>query len=161
MRAAAHVHPALTAAIDGEFFVLRQFGGPFGLERLAIRLPFGNQLVALPHFARQRKVGGDDAAHLFLDQRQLVVAERAMLGSRREIVVETVVRRRAKGDLRARKQVLHRFGKHMRIIVAHEFERVGLVAAHPTAVDPVTAIALQFQMYACKAGHRAGRANQV
>src|SRR3546814_15763464 len=41
VRPAAHVHPAplpaLTAApIDGEFLALRQFGGPFGLESLAL-----------------------------------------------------------------------------------------------------------------------------
>ncbi len=129
MRPAAHVHPAVARAIDRQLFTLRQFGGPFGLERLAIGLPFGDELVALPDFAREGKIGGDDLAHLLLDQRQLLVAKRAMLGGRREVVIEAVVRRRAEGDLRAGKQLLHRLRQHMRIVVACEFERVGLVAA--------------------------------
>ena len=127
--AAAHVHPAVSRAIDGQFLALGQFGGPFGLERLTLGLPFGDQLVAFPHLARQRQVGGDDTAHLLFDQRQLVVAERAAVGGRREIIIETVVRRGTEGDLRAGKQSLHCLRQHMRIVVANEFERIGLVAA--------------------------------
>ena len=51
---------------------------------------------------------------------------RASLG--REVVIEAVVGRRAEGDLRAGQQRLHRLGEHMRIVVARELERVGLVA---------------------------------
>src|SRR3546814_15652090 len=60
VRPAAHIHPAVTAAIDGEFFALRQFGGPFGLEHLALGRPVGDQLVALPDFPRAGPVGGGD-----------------------------------------------------------------------------------------------------
>jgi len=129
VRPAAHVHPAVSRAVDGQFLALGQFGGPFGLERLTLGPPFGDQIVALPHFARQRQVGGDDTAHLLFDQRQFVIAEGAMLGGRREIIIETVVRRGTEGDLRAGKQILHRLRQHMRIVVAHEFECIGLVAA--------------------------------
>ena len=81
-----------------------------------------------PDLAHQRLVGGDDPPHLLLDRRQILVGERAALRRRREIVIEAVVGRRAEGDLRARKQVLHRLGEDVGIIVADQLERVGLVA---------------------------------
>ena len=46
----------------------------------------------------------------------------------REVVIEAVVGRRAEGDLRAGEQRLHRLGQHVRVVVARQFERVGLVA---------------------------------
>ncbi len=45
-----------------------------------------------------------------------------------EIVIEAVVDHRADGDLRAGPQCLHRFGEHMRGIVANKFERARVVA---------------------------------
>ena len=46
-----------------------------------------------------------------------------------EIVIETVLDHRADGDLRAGKERLHGFGKHMGAIVADEFKRAGLLTA--------------------------------
>src|SRR3546814_16041129 len=66
-------------------------------------------------------------SHLLRDRRQVVLGEGAVIGRGGEIVIESVLGRGAEGDLRAREQVLHRLGKHMRITVAHQFERVGLV----------------------------------
>ena len=78
------------------------------------------------------RTSGSSAAmtlpHLFLDRRQVLVGEGAAAGRRREVVIEAVVGRRAEGDLRARKQVLDRLGEDMREIVAHQLERVLLVA---------------------------------
>ena len=82
----------------------------------------------LPHFADERLVGGDDAPHFLLDRRQILFGERAAAGRRREIIIETVVGRRAEGDLRPGKQVLHRLGEQMGEVVAHQLERVLLVA---------------------------------
>ena len=84
--------------------------------------------LAGPHFAHQRLVGGDDAPHLLLDRRQLLLGEGAVLGGRREVVIEAVVGRRAEGDLRSGKQVLHRLGEDVREVVADQLERLGLVA---------------------------------
>ena len=84
--------------------------------------------LARPHFADQRLVGGDDAPHLLLDRRQLLLGERPVLARRREVVIEAVVGRRAEGDLRSRKQVLHRLGEDVREIVPDQLERVRLVA---------------------------------
>ena len=69
--------------------------------------------LAGPDLADQRLVGGDDPPHLLLDRGQILLGERAALGGRREIVIEAVVGRRAEGDLRAGKQVLHRLGEDM------------------------------------------------
>ena len=52
----------IAADLPGEFLAFGQFVRPFGLEGFALRLPLGDQLVALPNLARQRKVGGDDTS---------------------------------------------------------------------------------------------------
>jgi hypothetical protein len=44
------------------------------------------------------------------------------------IIIETIVGRRPKGDLRPREEVLHRLGQHMRIVMAKQLERVLFVA---------------------------------
>ena len=97
---------------------LGQFHHPFGLEAFAMVEEELADLLAVPFLADQRLVGGDDAAHLLLDRGQVLVGERAAAGGRREVVIETVVGRRAEGDLRAGKQVLHRLGEDMGKIVA-------------------------------------------
>src|SRR3546814_2832163 len=53
------------------------FGGPFGLVSLPHHAPGIDEGVAIHDFAHQRLVGGDDAAHLLLDQRQFVEIGRA------------------------------------------------------------------------------------
>ena len=126
MRPLAHIQPVIARPIDGQFLVLGQFGGPLGLETLALLLPTADQLRPAPHLAAQRLVGGDNLAHFRLNRWQIFIGERAILG--REIIVETIVGRWTKGDLRARKQRLHRFGQHMGEIVAGKIERVGLIA---------------------------------
>ena len=98
------------------------------LKRLALLLEIVADLLAAPFLAHQWLVGADDAPHLLLDRGQLLLGERAVLGRRREIIIEAVVGRRAEGDLRAGKEVLHRLGEDMGEIVAGELERVGLVA---------------------------------
>ena len=85
-------------------------------------------LAAVPDLADERLVGGDHAPHLGLDRREVLVGERTMLRRRREVVVEAVVGRRTEGDLRSRKQVLHRFGQDVSEVVADQLQRVLLVA---------------------------------
>src|SRR3546814_6169360 len=80
----------LAGPIDADLFACGKLCRPFGLEALAVLLPARDQGVAVPHLAPQHLVGGDDAAHLRLDQRQFVVAERAMVGGRRKIIVKAV-----------------------------------------------------------------------
>ena len=97
------------------------------LNALALLFEQGADVLALPHFADQRLVGGDDPPHLLLDRGQILVGERAAIGRRREVIIETVVGRRAESDLGAREQLLHRLGEDMREIVADQLERVLLV----------------------------------
>ena len=130
--AAAHVVPAIGLArrarmIDGQFFALRQFGGPLRLEAFARGLPLCNQRIAVDHLAAQRLVGGDDLAHLRFDRGQVFLGEGTILG--RKIVVKAILGRRAEGDLRAGEQRLHRFGQHMGEIMPRQFQRVSLVPA--------------------------------
>ena len=129
--AAAQIDPgavALAGAVHGDRFALGQLHHPFGLERLATLDEEITHLVASPHLAHQRAVGGDDSPHLLLDRREVLLGEWAMLGGGREVVIEAVVRRRAEGDLGSWKEVLHRLGEDVRIIVTDQLERFALVA---------------------------------
>src|SRR5689334_10369890 len=108
---AAHVDPVVARPVDRQLLVIGQLGRPLSLERLALVPPAPEELVARPDLAAEWLVGADEAPHLLLDRRQLLVRERAAAGGRREIVIEAVVRRRAEGDLRAREQVLHRLSE--------------------------------------------------
>ena len=128
VRAAAHVHPVVTRPVDRQFLALRQFGSPFGLERLALIPPALEELIARPDFPLQRLVRADDAPHLLLDPRQVLFRERAAFGRRGEVIVKAVVRRRAEGDLRAGKEALHRLGEDMGEIVPRQLQRIRLVA---------------------------------
>src|SRR3546814_2862600 len=107
------------------FRSLGQFGRPFGLERLAAVLPARDQVLTLPDFPTERFVGGDDLSHLRLDGGQVLVRERPVPW--RKIIIESVVRRRAEGDLRPRKQGLNGFRQHMGEVVADKLQRVRLV----------------------------------
>ena len=130
MRPAAQVHPgvlALAGAIHGDRLAFGQLHHPFGLERLARLLEEVAHVLAAPHLADQRLVGGDDPPHFFLDRRQILVGERAALGGRGEVVIEAVVGRRAEGDLRAGIKLLHRLGEDMGEVVPDQLERVLLV----------------------------------
>ena len=127
MRAAAKVEP-LAGAVHGDRLVGGKLHHPFGLEPLALLLEEFAHLVAGPDLADQLLVGADDPPHLLLDRGEVLLGERPALGSRREIVIEAVVGRRAEGDLGAGKEVLHRLRKDVRVIVPDQLERVGLVA---------------------------------
>ena len=48
-------------------------------------------------------------------------------GRGHHVIIEAVIGRRAKGDLRAGKQRLHRLGQHMRKVMPGQLERIGLV----------------------------------
>src|SRR3546814_13387394 len=110
---------------SSDLFACGKLCRPFGPEALAVLLPARDQGVAVPHLAPQHLVGGDDAAHLRLAQRQFVVAERAMGGGRRRIIVQAVGGRGTTGDVGAGKTALPALCQHMRTLVARTCKRVG------------------------------------
>ncbi len=126
VRPAAHVVPVASRVIDRELLAGGQFRRPFRLEALARRAPLGDQRIAGDHFSGQRLVRRDDLAHFRFDGGQVFFGELAIF--RRKVIVEPIVGGRAEGDLRPRKQRLHRFGEDMGIIVPGEIERLGLIA---------------------------------
>ena len=133
MRAATHVEPCALAArfarpIDRQIFALGQFLGPFSLEIFTFGPPFGDQIITRPHFANQRLVRFNNLAHLLFDRGQVFQTERLTRGGCHHVIVEPVIGCRAKSDLRARPQSLHRFGQDMGVVMAHQFERIALVA---------------------------------
>ncbi len=83
------------------------------------------RLLARPHLLGEGFVAGDDLAHLFLDGVEVFRRERLVA---EEIVIEAVLDHRPDGDLRARPQCLHRFGEHVRGVMANELERARVVA---------------------------------
>ena len=97
------------------------------LKRFALLFEQRADVLALPHFANQRHVLGDDPPHFLLDRRQILVGEGAASGRRREVVIEAVVGRRSEGDLGAGIELLHRLGEDMREVVADQLQRVLLV----------------------------------
>ena len=124
MRPAAEIEP-FALRIDLDLLVLGN-----GVDQLELE-PFahlGEQLLrlgAVHHLAGERRVAGDDLAHLGLDLGQILRRERLVAG---EIVIEAVVDHRADGDLRAGIELLHRLGHDMRGVVADQLERLGIVA---------------------------------
>jgi hypothetical protein len=127
MRPAAQVQP-VAASIHGDRLVGGKLHHPFRLESLPLPLEEVADLIARPHLAHQWLVAGDDAAHLLLDDGKVLLGERAALGGRREVVIETVLGGGAEGDLGAGEKILYRFGEDMGVIVADELERLLLVA---------------------------------
>ena len=125
MRAAAHVEPG-ARPVDRQLFAFGKFGGPLGFERLAIRLPFRDQVGSRPDFAHKLFIATDDCAHFCFDRRQVFFGKRAIFGGK--IIIKAIVGRRAERDLRRRKQILDGFGKDMGKVVSRQFERIGFVA---------------------------------
>ena len=131
MRPAAEVDPrllALAGAVHGDGLARGQLHHPLGFEGLTRFFEEVADLVARPDLTHQRLVGGDDAPHLLLDRGQVLLGEGAVRRGRREVVIEAVLGRGAEGDLRSGKDVLHRLGEDVRIVVPHQLERFGLVA---------------------------------
>ena len=79
----------------------------------------------LHHLARERRVAGDDLAHLGFDLGQIVGRERLVA---REVVIEAVVDHRTDRDLRAGIELLHGLRHDMRRVMADQLERFGIVA---------------------------------
>ncbi len=123
MRTGAHVLP-VALLVDADLLVLRQLVDPLGLEAFAVLLEPGLEAVAVPDAALDRQVAVDDLAHPLLDLREIVRGEGLLA---REVVIETVLDRRAEGDLRAGEQLLHRLREHMRGVVPDQLERVRIL----------------------------------
>ena len=136
MRATAQVQP-LALTVDGDRLARRQVAYQLRLVALAPRLEECDGRFAVPFLAHERRAGGDDLAHLRLDGREILGAERLVAC---EIVIEAILDRRADRHLRAGMQRLHRLRQHMRRIVPDHAERVRIAAGdehHPRiALDP-------------------------
>ena len=81
------------------------------------------RLVARDDDAPERRVRFDDASHRLLDGAKILFGEPA--ARLVEVVVETVVDRRADGHLRAGKETLDRVGHDMRRRVPNDRETLG------------------------------------
>ena len=119
VRATAQVEP-FALAVDGDVLRSGQVADQLGLVLLAPVLEEADRLVAVPDFAHEAGIAGDDLAHLRLDLFQIVGRER--LGPR-EVVIEAVGDRRADRDLRAGIERLDGFRHHMGRIVTDQAER--------------------------------------
>ena len=124
MRPAAEIEP-LALRVDLDLVALGDRVDQLELEGLAL---VGEQLLrrlAVDDLARERRVAGDDLAHLGFDLRQILRRERLLA---REVVIEAVVDHRADGDLRAGIKLLHGLRHHMRRVVADQLERFLVLA---------------------------------
>ncbi len=125
VRAAADVEP-VALAINRKLLAGRNhIVDDLHLVGLAQRGERALGVLALPHLALDRQVALDDLVHALLDLFQVF---RRKGDFAREIVIETVLDRRADRHLRARIQFLHRLRHHMRGVVAQQFQRVLVLA---------------------------------
>ncbi len=115
MRAAAQIEP-VALLVDFDLLIFRDGVDQLDLEQLALVAEHLLRLVARPRFLGERFVARDDLAHLLFDGREILRRERLVA---EEVVIEAVVDHRADGDLRAGPQRLHRFGEHVRGVVAN------------------------------------------
>ena len=119
MRAAAEIEP-LALLVDLQILVFRNGIDQLDLEVLALLAEELLGLLAAPDLLRERRVLGDDLAHLLFDLAEIVGLERLRLG---EVVVEAVLDHRADRHLRAGPQRLHGFGHDVRGVVPDQLER--------------------------------------
>ena len=124
VRAAAEVEP-VALMIDLDRLVAWNGIDQLDLEHLALVAEYLLGLLAVPFFLGERFVARDDLAHLLLDRREVLRRERLVA---EEVVIEAVLDHRPDGDLRAGPQRLHRFGQHMRGVVADQLERARVLA---------------------------------
>ena len=120
MRPAAQIFPR-ALAVNRHFLVGRNRGDDFRLIVFANLFEMRHRFVAVPHFAHNRLIAIDDFFHAFFNRLKVVEAERHLAC---EVVVKAVFDNRPDGDLRAGEQLLHRFGQHMRAIMAHQFDAI-------------------------------------
>ena len=120
MRTTAQVEP-IALLVNRHVFGGRNALDNFGFVELADAFEIGHRIVARPDFTRDNFVAVYDLAHPLLDLLKVFRPERFLAC---EIVEEAVFNGGADGDLRARKQFLHRFGHDMRRVMAQQFESV-------------------------------------
>jgi hypothetical protein len=110
VRAAAQVDE-IAFTIQRHVFPLRNRRDDLGFVMLADRFEKLDRLVARPHFARHAQIALRKFGHAFLDRREVLGRERALV---RKIVVEAVLDHRPYCHLRVGKQFLHRVREQMR-----------------------------------------------
>ena len=123
VRAAAEVDE-IALAVQRNSLIGGDRRDDLGLVRLAHVAEEAHRLVARHHAAFDRDVPLRQLGHFFLDRRQVVRRERALV---REIVVEAVLDHRADGHLRIGKQRLHRVRQQVRGGMADHVEAVGIL----------------------------------
>jgi hypothetical protein len=92
------------------------------LELLALGLEELDRVAGRDLLADEGEVLGDLLVRLLLDLLEVLGSEGLVA---EEVVVEAALDRRADGDLRAREEVLHRAGHHVRGVVADRVQGLG------------------------------------
>ena len=141
MRPTAQVQP-ISLAIDADRLADRDAADDLGLVVLTDRLEVGDGRITVPDFAHDGFIAVDDLFHARLDSRQIVEAERRLA---REIVVESILDRRADGHLRAGKQLLHRLGQDVADIMANGLQRLRCVTRQDLEGPAVLKFTVQVQ----------------
>ena len=128
MRAAAEIDE-FALAVDRDLVVFGEVADDLGLVRLADGLEVPDGVVAVPDFAGDGFVAGNDLAHPRLHR--LEVGRREGLAAR-EVVVEAVLDRRADRDLDIRIELLRGLGEGVCRVVPDELQDLGarVLAGH-------------------------------
>ena len=123
VRTAAEIEP-FALLVDLQVFAGGDRVDEFDLEDLALVAEELLGVIARPELLCERRVLGDDLAHLLFDLRNVFRLERLLLG---EVVEEAVVDHRADGHLGAGPQRLHGFRHDVRGVVPDQLQgcRIG------------------------------------
>jgi len=100
----------------------------------------GDRVVTRPNLALDQLRSINDLGHAPLDFLEVVGGERLVPG---EIVVKSVIDRRADGDLRAGIEFLNGLGHSMGGVMADEGERVGVLTADETDGRTIRQLAIE------------------
>ena len=124
VRAAAEIEP-VALEVDLDRLVAGNGVDQLDLEGLALVAEHLLGLLAVPDVPGERRIARDDLAHLLLDRVEIFRRERLVA---EEVVIEAVLDHRTDRHLRAGPQRLHRFGQHVRAVMADQLQRARIVA---------------------------------
>jgi hypothetical protein len=150
VRPPAQVDP-LALLVQGDRLILRQVPDQLGLELLAPGLEELDRVVPVPDLALELRVAVDDPAHLLLDGGEVVGRERLLA---EEVVIESVLDRRADGHLGAGEQGLNGLGQHVRGVVADRVQRLGVVTHDQAEVAAGLQLAAHVALLAVQLGQQ-------
>ena len=120
MRATAQIFPC-ALPVHRNRLVSGNGSNNFCLIFFANLAELRHRFIAIPFFTDNLFIAVNDFLHALFNRLKVIKAERRFA---REIIIKAVFNHRPDGHLRAGEKLLHRFGQHMRAVMAHQIDAV-------------------------------------